>query len=371
MGMRIVHVSYARSMDYRDPEAWLKRIDFFVALVTEMAKRAEVRSIHCINHEGVLRKDRAEYHFLKRSLIQVLYPVGLHRYIKRLRPEIVVVHGLIFPWQVLWLRWQLGHTVRIVIQHHAEQPLRHYKRALQKVIDPFVAAYIFTSLDQARAWVAEKQIASLQKVHEIMEVPSVFEPIDRGHALQRTKLKASGMYLWVGRLDANKDPLTLVKAFMRFAATNPNVQLQMVFRGDEMIDDVKRVLAGSPEEAERIKLVGSVQHDELLYWFNSADFILSTSHYEGSGIAVCEAMSCGCIPILTNIPSFRMMTGNGSCGLLFEPGDVDGLFKVLMESVSLNGSGERSKVLEQHKQHLSAEAIAEKMIAVFDGIMKE
>ena len=48
--MRVIHLSYARIMDYHDPEAWLKKIDFFVAMVKQMAKHAEVKSIHCINY---------------------------------------------------------------------------------------------------------------------------------------------------------------------------------------------------------------------------------------------------------------------------------------------------------------------------------
>ncbi|HEX3386522.1 MAG TPA: glycosyltransferase, partial [Mucilaginibacter sp.] len=83
---------------------------------------------------------------------------------------------------------------------------------------------------------------------------------------------------------------------------------------------------------ESITLVGELPHDELQYWFNSADFTLSASHYEGSGTAVCEAMSCGCVPIVTDIPSFRMITDNGRCGLLYEPGNEHALLDALRPS---------------------------------------
>lgn len=368
--MRVIHLSYARIMDYQDPEAWLTKINFFTALVKQMAKQAEVKSIHFINYEGILKKDGVEYHFLKRNWIHFLYPVGIHRYVQQLKPDIVVVHGLHFSWQLLWLRWQTGDDVKIIVQHHAERPLRHYKRVLQKLIDRYISAYFFTSRDQAVPWVKEKQIKSLDKVVEIMEVPSVFNAIDRSDAMLRTTVKGSGNYLWVGRLDTNKDPVTLVKAFIRFAALNTSAHLYIVFHGDELINQVKELLIGSPGEAVRITLVGRVQHDELLYWFNSIDFVISTSHYEGSGIAVCEAMSCGCIPILTDIPSFRMMTGNGNCGLIFSAGAVDDLLQALLKSTKMEVSAERKKVLEQHRQHLSPEAISEKMIDVFKEILK-
>ena len=185
--MRIIHLSYARITDYNDPETWLKRINFFVALVEQMAILAEVKSIHCINHSAVLKKNGVEYHFLKRTGFQLIFPIGLHQYIRRLNPEVIVVHGIHFPWQVLWLRWQLGSHVKIVMQHHAERPLRHYKKLLQKIVDQFVSAYFFTSFEQAKAWVTDEQIQSMEKVHEVMEVPSVFYTINKKEARVKTK----------------------------------------------------------------------------------------------------------------------------------------------------------------------------------------
>jgi len=362
-------LSYERSMAYDEPELWLKRINFFSILVEQMARTADVKSIHFINHSGMVQRKGAEFHFLKISRLQLLFPVGIHQYVAGLNPEIVIVHGLPFPWQVLWLRLQLGNRIKIVIQHHAERPLRHYKKILQKWIDPFISAYFFTSLEQARPWVGERQIRNLEKVFEIMEVPSVFAPIDRKVAMSKTNVTGGRNYLWVGRLDSNKDPITLVHTFARFAKISQDAHVYLIFHGNELINGVKEILLASPGISDRITLVGKVEHDDLVYWFNSADFIISTSHYEGSGIAVSEAMSCGCIPILSNIPSFRMMTGNGTCGIIFAPGDREGLLQALQKSEGLAVSIERDRVLDQYKRYLSAEAISEKMIGACKEIL--
>jgi glycosyltransferase involved in cell wall biosynthesis len=93
-------------------------------------------------------------------------------------------------------------------------------------------------------------------------------------------------------------------------------------------------------------------------WYNSADYIISGSHYEGSGYAVCEAMSCGCIPILTDILSFRRMTGNGSCGTLYAPGDVESLFAAIGRIAACDPAIEREKVLRRFREALSFEVIA-------------
>ena len=199
-----------------------------------------------------------------------------------------------------------------------------------------------------------------------MEVPSVFEPIDRNDACGELTLKGSGSYLMGWQAGCKqRSHYTGESIYHGLLPSIREFNYTWFSTGDELINQVKELLSASPGPAERITLVGKVEHDELIYWFNSVDFVISTSHYEGSGIAVCEAMSCGCIPILTNIPSFRMMTGNGRCGIIFTPGVVDDLFQALVKSTEMTVLSERKKVLEQHRQHLSADAISEKMVDTF------
>ena len=362
--MRIIHLSYAHMSRQHDPEAWLKKINFFVTLLEQMARQVKVKSIHCISYSGVIDKNNVEYHFLKLSKFQVLLPFRLNRYVQQLQPDVIIVHGFHFPLKVLLLRWMMASRTKIIIQHHAEKPLRHYKRVLQMVVDWYVSAYFFTARDQADSWLAEGQITDANKIFEVMEVPSVFYPMDRAAANSKTKVNSSKNYLWVGRLEANKDPLTLIKAFSEFSIANSDVHLYVIFQSDELVEEIKRLVGTFKTEAQ-ITLIGKVDHNELRYWYNSVDFIISTSHYEGSGIAVCEGMSCGCIPILTNLPSFRMMTGNGDCGLLFEAEDVNDLVLALRKSLLMNLEIEREKTLLKYKLSLSVEAIATKMINVF------
>ena len=361
--MRIVHLSYANMTEYSDPNAWLKRLDFFAVLLEQMAKEVEVRSIHRLNFTGVLNRNGVEYHFIKPKKLSLFSP-DVSEYVRKLDVDVVIVHGFLFPLKVLWLKWKLSAEIKIIIQHHAEKPLRHYKRFLQRFADKVVSAYFFTSLDQSIAWLADRQINDRAKIYEVMEVPSVFKPMDRSEARAITKVNGSKKYLWVGRFDQNKDPITLIKAFIPFAKENEDVHLCVVFQSNELINEILKLIQVAKAEGQ-ITLVGKVGHHELIYWYNSVDFIISTSHYEGSGIAVCEGMSCGCIPILTNIPSFRMMTNSGDCGLLVNAGDVNELIIALERSLKMNVEQERAKTLFQYNTCLSAEAIATKMVQVF------
>lgn len=362
--MNIIHLSYARCQEQYDPVAWLNHLSFFTGILDSMKECATVKSVHCISYEGVLRKQGVDYHFLNLTKREGILPFRINRYIKGLHPDVVVVHGLVFPWQLLLLRFVLEKQIKIVVQHHAEKPLRLHKKLLQKIADRYIQAYFFASNDLATPWIKAGQLKNTSKVHEVMEVSSTFYPIED---IQKATPGYSTTYIWVGRLDANKDAFTLIRAFKQFVAIRPEVKLLIIFRGDMLLREIKQLLY-EDGATDGITLLEDINHHELLQWYNQAAFVISTSHYEGSGTAVCEAMSCGCIPILTNIPSFRMMTNHGQVGFLFEPGNSTELKDALVKSTQVNVEDEQKRVLYQYESTLSFKAISDKMLHVINKL---
>lgn len=356
--MRVVNLSYAANNKVSDPEAWLNRIGFFTGILEALTAYAEVFSFHCIDFDGLLLKNKVSYFFLRRSRLQLLFPFNLHKRIKLIRPDAVIVHGLIFPWQVILLRWQLGKDVTIVLQHHAERPLGRFKGYLQKMTDNYVKGYFFASRELGMEWVKAGLISNVSKIVEVMGSSSSFVPMERSLAVSFTQITGEPVYIWIGRLDSNKDPVTVVSAFIRYMRQNPKATMYMIFQTNELLDELNTILNKSPEGKKAIHLIGRIDNERLVYWYNSADFFVSGSHYEGSGIALCEAMSCGCIPLATSIPSFRTMTGYGRCGFLFEAGDEDALYSLLLKSTEMDIDLEKEKTLKQFREKLSFEANA-------------
>jgi glycosyltransferase involved in cell wall biosynthesis len=175
--------------------------------------------------------------------------------------------------------------------------------------------------------------------------------------LGKTGMEGFPVFLWVGRLNPNKDPVTVVKAFLQFVRFHADARLYMIYQTDELLSELTNLVQESGYK-KNVEFVGRIQHNQLLYWFNSADFYLSASHYEGSGTALSEAMSCGCIPIVTDIPSFRMICQDA--GLFFEPGDEAGLLTALLKTRELDRNAKRFQALERFKNELSFEAISRK-----------
>ncbi len=365
--MRYVFVSYNYSPDFSNPAGWYKRTAGYAGLMECIAKDNEVINVKQINYEGSHLHNGVDYRFVDIGKKKTYFPRRLNRYVKNLAPDIVVVQGLHHPLQLMQLAALLDKKTKIIVHHHAETPFTGIKKYVQKAADRLVDAYLFASKEMGIEWVEKGNLASAEKIHEVMEVSSTFYPAEKAASQLKTNVTGNPVFLWVGRLNANKDPLNVVKAFLKFTAGNPNAHLYMIYHTSELLGDIKELLK-KEQAQDKVTLVGKIEHDDLLYWYNSADFFISGSYYEGSGTAVCEAMSCGCVPIVTDILSFRMITDKGNCGLLYEAGNEAALLSVLKQTKTVDFSYKRAKCLEYFKSNLSFETIAKKIQYIADSI---
>jgi glycosyltransferase involved in cell wall biosynthesis len=359
--MRLIFTSYVRTDQFNDPVQWLKRIEGFTGILESLAHSHDVISIERINYEGEYEQNGVRYIFRRQRSQTARFPFRMHRLIKGLKPDIVFVNGFIFPLQIIQLKLKLGREIKIIVINQAEKPFVGVKGFLQSWADRYVDAYLFGSLEFAEMWTRNANISDASKIHEVLHGSSVFKPGDKITARSALSVTGSPVFLWVGRLDANKDPLTVVKAFMQFLRHQPSAKLYMIYHTEDLLLEIRELLSNDEKAARAITLVGKIAHDELQRWYDSADFIISGSHYEGGGIAVCEALSCGCIPLLTDIIAFRKMTGPGKCGILYQPGNENELLKALLKTMTMNPEQEREKVLRQFAEELSFDAIAKKI----------
>lgn len=358
--MHILSTGYSHTQEFNSPDAWLERIGFYTGILDELAKTHRVSSIEQIDYEGIVQRRGVDFHFINTRMGETRGPTRLNKYISSLKPDVVLINGLIFPLQVIHLRSLLPRRTKIILLHRGEVPSKGIKRGLQVFADRYVDHYCFISSEMGKSWVKKGIIAGREKLVEVLDASSVFSPGDRQEARRKSGVEGSPVFLWVGRLDANKDPLTVVKAFLEFSSANAGARLYMIYQEEKLIREVRSLIDEHPA-GQSIILVGKASREALQSWYNSADYILSGSHAEGSGIAVIEAMSCGCIPILTNIPSFRKLTRNGECGRLYAPGSPDQLLDRLLMTPEDDRGKLREKVISQFRKEFSFEAIARKI----------
>ncbi len=298
-------------------------------------------------------------------------PFKLCRYVRKEKPEIIIVHGFTFPFQMLVLRLFLSEKTKIIIQHHAEKPFKHFiKSGIQKLAYSNVDAFLFASKGLAKTYQENKIIKNRRKIYEVMEGSTLFLPMDKAKAKALLNIEHETIFLWVGRLDENKDPFTVLKAFHKFKAAGNFFKLYMIYGSNELEQKVIDYI-NSHQLGNYVSLVGKKEHKDLENWYNAADYFIAASHYEGSGIALCEAMACGCIPVVTRIPSFKKMTEHGQYGLLFEPGNAHELFEKLLLLSTLNKNKMHEKILNHFKEELSLTAIGRKIETIAVSLLQK
>lgn len=355
--MKFVFLSYTYAAGFSTAESWLQRIEMYAGVYEWLAKTNTVEAIHQIDYTGEHVDKGVRYHFVDFRAENRYFPGKLHRFVQNLNPDVVVVHGLHQPLQLIQLRLVLPGRVRVMVQHHAEKPFRGFKKYLQRIAGYCADAFLFTSTALGQDWIAEGNLPKGTKIYEVMEISSVFYPVEKHIARAKTGAQGDLVFLWVGRLNENKDPLNVVSAFLKFVTFQPSARLYMIYHTEELLSAVTALLRG---HEHTVTLIGRLSHGDLLYWFNSADFLLSGSFYEGGGTAVCEAMSCGCVPVVTDIPTFRMVTDQGKCGILYEAGNESALLEALMQAVRIDPEEKKRLCLEYYRAELSFEAIAAK-----------
>jgi glycosyltransferase involved in cell wall biosynthesis len=221
-----------------------------------------------------------------------------------------------------------------------------------------------TTIEQAEPWVAAGLLRPFQ-ISQVVESSSPFFGIARDEARTRTGMHGDPIYLSAGRLDPIKDPLTMLRGFEQIAAHQSGARPYLYYLTDEMMPEVAGFLGERPMLADRVELRGRVPLDQMEAVYSSADFLLQASLREWSGLAVIEAMSCGCIPIVSDIPSFRMLTADGTVGKLFAVGDSADLASAAL-SISIADRARLSQAARLHvAQELSFAAMAAKISAVY------
>ena len=274
--------------------------------------------------EEEFEKDGVSYLFVNDGRPAALKPwrnlTRLHSLVASLHPDIVHVNGGTF--QLRRLRKKLPSETAVVWQHHGGLPPSAVKRIGYRFAVRCLDGLLFAAEELAGQWRDAGIVNSRMALHQVMEGSSKFIPQPVERARESLGLRGSPIFLWVGRLNANKDPVTIVRGFSEICRAMTDAHLYMIFHEDGLLGEVRKTLA-SLGLSHRVHLVGKVEHRQLGQWHSAADFFVLGSHQEGSGFALLEALACGAIPLVTDIPSFRCITGNGAIGALWCAGDPD------------------------------------------------
>ncbi len=254
-------------------------------------------------------------------------------------------------------RYARGRGIPLVVHFHGGAPARMAPlRALERHALSRCDRLLFTARAQGLAWVAAGALPDDRRLVEVFETTTLFSP---GPA---PRLEGAPACLAVGRLDAVKDPLTLIEGFRRLREARPGAVLHLAYTEAPARAAVERAAAGLP-----VRMLGRVEDPQPLY--RGADLFLQASTREVCGRAPLEAMASGLVPVLSDIPAFRRLTGDGAVGRLFRVGDPDDLARAALSITEPEVEGRRARAAFEAR--LSPAALARDVLAVYESCAQE
>jgi glycosyltransferase involved in cell wall biosynthesis len=341
--------------------------------VAEAACLAGVRVtvVQTCAHTQTLERNGVRYHFFPfgraATTVGTADPFG--ELLRKAAADVLHVHGLGFAHEVLSLA-AIAPGIPIVLQDHASRPPRLWRRRLWRRAFGAASGLSFCSLEQAQPFARAGLIPAKTRVYEIPECPSRFTTGAQAAARRATGLEGDPCLLWVGHLDQNKDPLTVLDGVSEAVRQLPGLQLWCCFATAPLLPMVQRRISSDPRLRHRVHLLGRVQHERIEQLMRAADLFVLGSHREGSGYSLIEALACGLSPAVTDIPSFRSLTGAGAVGALWPCGAADKCAAALVSLAAQPRSAARAAARAQFDKELSFEAVGRKLASVYRDLLQ-
>lgn len=77
--------------------------------------------------------------------------------------------------------------------------------------------------------------------------------------------------------------------------------------------------------SDRVRLLGYLDKQEMNSFWMEQDLYINISEFEGTSLAMLEAMETGCVPVVTDISGVRDYISDGYNGFIFDVKDIDGM----------------------------------------------
>ena len=278
-------------------------------------------------------------------------------------PDLVHVNGLDYPLLTRRLRRALAGRSAIVVQDHGgfdPERLSPFRKAWMRCGLRAADGLLVATPPQREVFRASGLAPGGLAVRDVMEGSTTWRA-SAGRPPQPQGLAV----LFVGRLNANKDPLTVLEGFAMFSQGHPDVTLTFVYQEGDLEQELRTAVERDGRLRARVTLLGAVPHERLPAVYGAADLFVLGSHRESMGYAALEALACGVVPVLTDIPSFRWLVTEGRVGALWRTGDPASLAAALDHVASTRLEEQRAIGRAFFDAHCSWDVIGRRAMAIY------
>lgn len=107
-----------------------------------------------------------------------------------------------------------------------------------------------------------------------------------------------------------------------------------------------RNLAVTLNVERNVHFVGNVPYERVHLYNQAVDVVVFVPSYDGMASSILEAMSCGDVPVISDLPSVREWIIDGWNGILVDPNNVeqiaDSIVSLLENEIKRKSFGERN-----------------------------
>jgi glycosyltransferase involved in cell wall biosynthesis len=376
--LRVVQVTFDVDPRRRDAETLLdERHTLSETAGALQREHADVHVVAAAHENRTIVRDDVSFEFLNdQGALPFDVGAGIRlprrpgRIIQRvaaLAPDVVHVHGLHHPLAVRQLADALAPTP-VLVQDHGSRPPIGWRRGAHRWAYRSLSGVAFTTREQAAPFVGARTLSSSVPVFEVLGGSTRFTPGDRAVARSATGLYGDPCVVWTGRLDDNKDPLTMLSAFEHALHDLPKARLWCCYGAAPLLERVRARIEQSPALRSSVTLLGTQPRSAMQALFRAADFYVQTSRREASGFSLIEAMACGATPVVTDIPASRRIVG--PAGSLTPCGDAAAMGRALVEWASFDRTELRQGARAEFERSSTFEVIARELRSAYDSLAR-
>ncbi|VVQ26011.1 glycosyltransferase [Pseudomonas fluorescens] len=264
-----------------------------------------------------------------------LFP--LLRYLRATKPDVLL--AAMWPITVIAIvaRWISRQKTRVIVSDHntlsnsyADRGILHrlFLRLSMRMAYPFADVRIAVSKGVAT------DLSCLSGLNESC-FTVIYNPAAKQNNVPQHEDRPEGLIpdakilLSVGTLKYQKNHELLIKAFSKIPA---HMNTQLCILGEGVLRPQLEELVRISNLEGRVFMPGFCTHPSTYY--NAADLFVLSSHYEGFGNVIVEALECGIPVVSTDCPSGPSeILCDGKYGRLVPTGDVDALASAMISAL--------------------------------------
>jgi glycosyltransferase involved in cell wall biosynthesis len=251
-------------------------------------------------------------------------------------------------------------TVQVIADHTLDRSTMLQLRLLARGVDRYLAvsAAIAAELAGGYGWPAEK----IAVVHNAVELERFGGPAPPGLRAELGAAEAP-LVLTAARLSDQKGHPVLLEA----AARLPEAIFALAGEGPE--EAALRRLAERLGVADHVRFLG--RRDDVPTLLAACDVFALPSLYEGSSLALLEAMAARRAVVASAIPGTDELVEDGRTGLLVPPGDPDALAGALARLLGDPGLRELLAAAgrERVERDFGSTAAASRVAAIYSEVL--